>query len=369
MGGQKSRWTIDGDPEQVGRRPPESDREPWRRSREEGSHGSALIVMRRSAGARWRTRRRGAAACVQRRRPRRTAVSGALTRAGTEATAGRAGQRGSATPCPSSTASTRCAAGTAIRTAAAAAAARVTRGLDHGWRASRRTVRSRRCSCSASRRERRSTRIRIFSDDCALDAGGLTLHWLTGVRAADSVASWPASLRPRHAHAGRRRALGAGACTAIRWRSIDCSPPPGRARRRRCAARRCSGWRSAPATRRSARSPTRSPTIRRPTSRRRAVFALSQLPKDDGVPLLIQVARTQQQPRRAQAGDVLARPVERSAGAEVLRRDSEIAARAGLVVASVACRLPVQHHGKRRRLRGASRHGEQKPFAIPRHIP
>ena len=59
--------------------------------------------------------------------------------------------------------------------------------------------------------------------------------------------------------------------------------------------------------------------------KKRAVFALSQMPKDEGVPLLINVARTQHEPRRAQAGDVLARPVQGSAGGGVLCGNTEIA--------------------------------------------
>ena len=55
--------------------------------------------------------------------------------------------------------------------------------------------------------------------------------------------------------------------------------------------------------------------------KKRAVFALSQLPKDEGVPMLIQVARTQHQSCRAQASDVLAGTDARSARREVLRRD------------------------------------------------
>ena len=38
-------------------------------------------------------------------------------------------------------------------------------------------------------------RIRVASPECPLDAGGLTLHWLTGVRAADSI-DWLAALAP-----------------------------------------------------------------------------------------------------------------------------------------------------------------------------
>ena len=36
--------------------------------------------------------------------------------------------------------------------------------------------------------EKRIERLRVLSDDCPVDAGGLELHWLTGVSGADSVA-------------------------------------------------------------------------------------------------------------------------------------------------------------------------------------
>ena len=53
--------------------------------------------------------------------------------------------------------------------------------------------------------------------------------------------------------------------------------------------------------------------------KKRAVFALSQMPKDEGVPLLHQRRAHEHQPRRPQAGDVLAWTVEGSAGGGVLR--------------------------------------------------
>ncbi len=53
--------------------------------------------------------------------------------------------------------------------------------------------------------------------------------------------------------------------------------------------------------------------------KKKAVFALSQLPKDEGVPLLIRLARIHKSPRGAEAGDVLARTVEGPAGPGVLR--------------------------------------------------
>ena len=35
--------------------------------------------------------------------------------------------------------------------------------------------------------EKAVQKIRIFSPDCELDAGGRTIHWLDGVKSADSV--------------------------------------------------------------------------------------------------------------------------------------------------------------------------------------
>ena len=56
--------------------------------------------------------------------------------------------------------------------------------------------------------------------------------------------------------------------------------------------------------------------------KKKAVFALSQMPKDEGVPKMIDVARNNRNPRGPAAGDVLARPVGRSEGAAVLRGHS-----------------------------------------------
>ncbi len=36
--------------------------------------------------------------------------------------------------------------------------------------------------------DRKVERVRVFSEDCALDAGGRTVHWLESVRPADSIA-------------------------------------------------------------------------------------------------------------------------------------------------------------------------------------
>ena len=90
----------------------------------------------------------------------------------------------------------------------------------------------------------------------------------------------------------------------------------GQDRRRRdaCAARRSSGSDRRPARRRPQAITDRIDNDPNTEVKKRAVFALSQLPPAEGVPLLINVARTNTNPRGAQAGDVLARPVEGSAG-------------------------------------------------------
>ncbi len=51
--------------------------------------------------------------------------------------------------------------------------------------------------------------------------------------------------------------------------------------------------------------------------KKKAVFALSQLPKDQGVPLLIGVARDNRNARRSEAGLLLARPIQRSSRSRV----------------------------------------------------
>ena len=54
--------------------------------------------------------------------------------------------------------------------------------------------------------------------------------------------------------------------------------------------------------------------------KKQAVFALSQLPRDEGIPILIKLARIAYPSDRPQAGHVLARPIERSARVDLLRR-------------------------------------------------
>ena len=62
------------------------------------------------------------------------------------------------------------------------------------------------------------------------------------------------------------------------------------------AARRCSGWRRRPARRRSATITGAIDNDPETEVKKKAVFALSQLPKDEGVPKLMEVARNNRNP-------------------------------------------------------------------------
>jgi hypothetical protein len=140
------------------------------------------------------------------------------------------------------------------------------------------------------------TRIRTFSEACPLDAGGRTLHWLTGVRASDSIAflatfldgkatsriaeSALAALAMHQDAAALDRlvsAARAGATTNIRGQALF------------WLAQRAGDKAVGVIAEAIARDPETE-------VKRRAVFALSQLPRDEGVPRLIEVAKTNSNP-------------------------------------------------------------------------
>ena len=143
---------------------------------------------------------------------------------------------------------------------------------------------------------RQVERIRIFSEACPLDAGGRTLHWLTGVREEDSVAflnsflgtsstnkladsALSAIAMHRHQSALERLLAAAkdGATTHVRGQALF------------WLAQRAGEQAVGAISNAIANDPETE-------VKRRAVFALSQLPKSEGVPLLIQVARTNTNP-------------------------------------------------------------------------
>ena len=225
--------------------------------------------------------------------------------------------------------------------------------------------------------EKQVDRVRVFSEDCELDAGGRPVVWLQNVRPADSVALletlvvpmparrdrvtdgaitaialhgdasadavtrsarrapgnrtavrkkvtfWLGNARGRHGLDTLRRVLRDDPSMEVRKERVfglsqsrepkrstagreSRAPTPSRA----CGARRCSGWRRRPAQGAPRRSPTRIEKDPDTEVKKKAVFALSQLPKDEGVPLADQGRAHQHQPGGPQAGDVLARAVE-----------------------------------------------------------
>ena len=141
-------------------------------------------------------------------------------------------------------------------------------------------------------------KIRVFSPDCELDAGGRTIYWLDAVKGAESIAL----LRTLAAGDGQRDDRVANAAiTAIALHGDDTALPTLIQLARRDPSARVRGdalfWLAQRAGDKAAGEITAAIEQDPDTAvKKRAVFALSQLPKDEGVPLLIQVARTNRNP-------------------------------------------------------------------------
>lgn len=140
------------------------------------------------------------------------------------------------------------------------------------------------------------TRIRMASEDCTLDAGGLTLTWIAGVAPAASVAVLSSFL---DASTSRRLADGALAALAMH-------AEPAALERLMTAARggetpqvrgQALFWLAQRASEKAIGTISDAIANDPETDvKRRAVFALSQLPRGEGVPRLIDVARTNPNP-------------------------------------------------------------------------
>ena len=139
-------------------------------------------------------------------------------------------------------------------------------------------------------------RIQIASPDCALDLGGLTLHWLTNVPASASL-DWLATFT--RGDAPQKVASGAVLATALHGDSAAVErlmtlAKDGRERNIRSTAL---FWLSQRAGERAAGTITdaleRDPDTQ---VKRQAVFALSQLPRGEGIPRLIDVAKNNRNP-------------------------------------------------------------------------
>jgi hypothetical protein len=136
-------------------------------------------------------------------------------------------------------------------------------------------------------------RIRFFSPDCALDAGGRTIHWMDAVSGQDSV-----RLLTSFVATDKLRST---ALAAIAMHKDDLSVPALIDLARRDPLTKVRGdalfWLGQKAGDKAVGEISAAIENDPETDvKKRAVFALSQLPKDEGVPLLIKVAKTNQNP-------------------------------------------------------------------------
>lgn len=146
--------------------------------------------------------------------------------------------------------------------------------------------------------EKAVQKIRTFTPDCELDAGGRTIHWLEGVAPAESVALL-ASLVSRDEQ--KRDRVTNNALAAISMHRDPSADSTLMRLARQDTSPKVRGeaifWVAQKAGQKAAAEITAAIEQDPDTDvKKRAVFALSQLPKDEGVPLLIQVARNNKNP-------------------------------------------------------------------------
>lgn len=145
--------------------------------------------------------------------------------------------------------------------------------------------------------QRRVHRVRIFSEGCALDGGGLPLTWLTDVRPADSVAM----LRRLVGGSEPSRQVADGALAALAHHAEPTAVDALLAAAREAPVSHVRGqalfWLAQRAGDRAIPAIDRALATDPDTAvKTRAVFALAQLPAGEGVPRLIEVARQHSNP-------------------------------------------------------------------------
>ena len=154
---------------------------------------------------------------------------------------------------------------------------------------------------SSTRSFRRVIRVRTFTPDCEIDAGGMTVVWFADVKPDQSVA-WLASLIAASSReSDRTDKVTQSALAAL---AVHAGPESGRALvrfAREDDSTRLRGqalfWLAQKAGSQAVATITGAIEHDPETEvKKKAVFALSQLPKDEGVPLLIQVAKTNKNP-------------------------------------------------------------------------
>lgn len=141
------------------------------------------------------------------------------------------------------------------------------------------------------------SRIRSYSAECPLDAGGKAVHWFTNVSAADSLSYLKTFVAPSSA----TNRLVDSAVTAIAMHEGQAALDSlvGLARDHASTKVRGSAlfWLAQRAGQKAVGTITAVIDNDPDTEvKKKAVFALSQLPRDEGVPLLIQQARTNKNP-------------------------------------------------------------------------
>jgi hypothetical protein len=142
----------------------------------------------------------------------------------------------------------------------------------------------------------RVDRVRVFSPDCTLDAGGLTIQWLANVSPVDSVAVLGSFLT-----ASSSNRLMDGALVALTMHREPAALERLLTAAKDGATTRLRGqalfWLAQRAGDKAVGAISEAIANDPETDvKKRAVFALSQLPRDEGVPALIQVARTNTNP-------------------------------------------------------------------------
>jgi hypothetical protein len=140
------------------------------------------------------------------------------------------------------------------------------------------------------------TRIRMASEDCTLDAGGLAVNWIAGVTPADSVAVLSSFLVTS---ASRRLADGALAALAMHAEpaALEHLMTAARGGETPHVRGQALFWLAQRAGEKAIGTISDAIANDPETAvKRRAVFALSQLPRDEGVPRLIDVARSNTNP-------------------------------------------------------------------------
>jgi hypothetical protein len=143
------------------------------------------------------------------------------------------------------------------------------------------------------------SKLRSFSPDCSLDAGGTTLFWLEGVRPAESV-RYLLSLADEGA-SGSTRKLADQALSALAFHAEPAAVDALIDRARKADSTHLRGqalfWLAQRAGDKAVQTIARALDEDPETDvKKKAVFALSQLPRHEGVPLLIQTARANKNP-------------------------------------------------------------------------